>query len=194
MSAEDKVEKAFNDTFDNAKQLVIKKTEESAFGLSVGQLVLSVAYYYGKTSPTFLVGTQAAPTGEITNEAEIKLSNFSKFKSASWHYLGWFAKFLCAVIYLGIFVAIGGLSIYSSKEDAKSKDARTQLKVCFSIISAFIALSLFVIVIISRSTMESGSPAAWFLIYLSFALVGTTAVMNFYDRDNYVFSALNMDS
>ena len=172
-STKDKVEKAFNDTFDKAKQLVIKKTEESAFGLSVGQLVLSVAYYYIKTSETFLKGT---------------------FKSSSWHYLGWFAKFLCAVIYLGIFVAIGGLSIYSSKEDAKSKDARTQLKVCFSIISAFIALSLFVIVFISRNNMESGSIAAWFLIYLSFALVGTTAVMNFYDRDNYVFSALNMDS
>lgn len=192
MSTTDKVEKAFNDTFDNAKQLAIKKTEESAFGLSVGQLVLSVAYYYGKTSPTFLVGTQAAPTKDTTNTTEIKLS--SKIKSASWHFLGWFAKFLCAVIYLGIFVAIGGLSIYSSKEDAKSKDARTQLKVCFSIISAFIALSLFVIVIISRSTMKSESPAAWFLIYLSFALVGTTAVMNFYDRDNYVFSTLNMDS
>ena len=190
MSATDKVEKAFNDTFDNAKQLAIKKTEESAFGLSVGQLVLSVAYYYAKISPTFMVRTKAAST----DTAEIKLSRFSKIKSASWHFLGWFAKFLCAVIYLGIFLAIGGLSIYSSKEDAKSKDARTQLKVCFSIISAFIALSLFFIVIISRSTMKSESPAAWFLIYLSFALVGTTAVMNFYDRDNYVFSALNMDS
>ena len=184
------MEKAFNDAFDNAKQLAIKKTEESAFGLSVGQLVLSFAYYHGKTSPTFMKRTKAAPT----DTAKSKLSKFSKFKSASWHYLVLFAKFLCAVIYLGIFLSISGLSIYSSKEDAKSEDARTQLKVCFSIISAFIALSLFVIVFISRNNMKSGSIAAWFLIFLSFALVGTTAVMNFYDRDNYVFSALNMDS